>query len=637
MKSRRFLKSKNNRRKQKGIALIVMLLLLLLLSALSITMVMAFSSDTLTSGFYRNSRAAFYAADAGNTIVRQDIVSRFNALLPTTLTVGTYPLSATAATNIASAVNAAYGNWVSINSDGAFAESFKLYTGNTSLTLYSCTVGYYTDATQATKLSATNTATSLTSSVTCPSYTYAYTYTYTYHYSLTTLGMVSNTGGTAVTDSGNIIVNATSADSLNNPSQFGTFIDKQTICSAELIGGTITGPQFTNGGWTFGYDQSYNFSGVVGSHGANAGYKFSDGTCNQVAGSKSTYKNVTISPTFQKGLELGQDSITLPTDEYNQKSAVITGKGANADGSSVADPSTPELSAALKDSSGNYSYTGATTSGVFAPVSSTGSISGGGISVEGNASVSLSYSGTTAQIYTITQGSTVTTVTITSNGTVGGGTTKLKTGTNAAVTYTGVPTQTDPTTGTVTNGVLLYVDGNVTSVSGTVQDNTGVTVTAANDITVTGNLVYKTAVVDSSGNETTAASNGTATQALGLYTSGGSVYLKPSTSGGDLEIDASILTTKDNGGDCNYGSSCDGVLGVANNSKVGTLKIVGGRVQSRAQIMPSGTLKTRNVIFDQRYNGTFAPPFFPKLKEVLNPPSYSTTIQRTGWVLQTAY
>ena len=53
--------------------------------------------------------------------------------------------------------------------------------------------------------------------------------------------------------------------------------------------------------------------------------------------------------------------------------------------------------------------------------------------------------------------------------------------------------------------------------------------------------------------------------------------------------------------------------------------------------MPSGTINKRNVFFDQRYNETFAPPFFPRPTSIINPPEYNTTLQRTGWVLQTAY
>jgi hypothetical protein len=644
MKSGRFLRNhaRWNTADQKGIALITMLLLLLLLTALSLSMVMAFSSDMFMNGYNRTFRASFYAADAGNTIIRQDISNQLNNMLPSALPIGTYPLPASAVTTILSAINTAYGSAIPINSTASFPESFNLYTNNTSLTLQSCVVGYYTDATLATQATDLGTpAASLTTSTTCPVHTYAYNYTYTYHYSLTTVGTAQGTGSpskTTITDSGNVIITATSENTINSFAQYGTFIDKQTICSAELIGGTITGSQFTNGAWTFGSDQSYNFTGKVGSASATAGYIFGDGTCNQVAGPSSSHGSATVSPTFQRGYQWGQAAIALPTNDYNQKSAVLTGIGITNTGTPAANPTTAQLTADLKDASGTYSYSGSTSSGVFIPVSSTtGIVNGGGIYVEGSASVSVAYSGTTAEVYTITQGSTTTTVTITPSGSVGGGTTVIKKGSNPAVTYNGVPTQTDPVTGIVTNAAVLYVDGNITALSGTIQDNTAVNITAANDMYITNNLTYKTAVVDSSGNETAAAAAGTATQTLGLYTSGGSIYLQAPTDNANMEIDASIMTTKDNGGTCNFGSSCDGVLGVSGNNGINVLTIVGGRIQSRAMIMPSGTINKRNVFFDQRYNGTFAPPFFPRPTMIINPPQYNNTLQRTGWVLQTAY
>ncbi|MDR3762646.1 MAG: hypothetical protein P4M01_00975 [Acidobacteriota bacterium] len=617
--------------RQSGVALITTLLLLSLLTALSLSMVLAYRSDMLVNGYNRDMQSSFYAADAGNTIIRQDMSSRIAALVPTTINPGTYPLPSSVTSTIVSAINSAYSTAQPVLSGSTTPQNFKIYTSDTNLSLYSCTVGYYTDATYATKLSATNTASAETGSVTCPTYTYAYNFTYIFHYQLTTIGSAQGAQNAAVTDSGNLIINATSQDTINNFSQYGTFIDKMDICSAMLIGGKITGPQFTNGSWTFGYAYSYNFTDAVGSAGANAGYMYNDGTCDQTANSSDTHGATTIAPTFAKGLSLSQSTITLPTNSYNQEQAVLDGKGV-----ATSAPSSSALAAELRNSAGSY-WASASTNGVYVPSNSSNAIIGGGIFVEGNAdSVTLSYSGSTAQVYTIVQGSTTTTVTInpTANTTVISSTTGH---TTTSKTYTGVPVQTNTTTGTSSDACLLYVDGSISSLSGTIQDNTAVTITAASDITITGNVVYKTAVVDSSGNETTAAANGTASQTLGIYTAGGSVYLQAPSNNANMEIDASILVTKDNGGTCNYGQSCTGVLGLTGSNSIGTLTIVGGRIQSRSMIMTNPTISKRNVYFDYRYNGTFAPPFFPKLTTIQNPATSSSSLQRTGWVLRTAY
>ena len=105
----------------------------------------------------------------------------------------------------------------------------------------------------------------------------------------------------------------------------------------------------------------------------------------------------------------------------------------------------------------------------------------------------LSTSCATGQVYTIKQGNVTTTITIdnTLNTTtvVSGGTT---------LNIVGVPTQLDPSTGAATrDATMLYVDGNITSLSGpgegvpAIQNNTALTITAANNVTITGDILYK--------------------------------------------------------------------------------------------------------------------------------------------------
>ncbi len=81
-----------------------------------------------------------------------------------------------------------------------------------------------------------------------------------------------------------------------------------------------------------------------------------------------------------------------------------------------------------------------------------------------------------------------------------------------------------------------------------VQDGYGTTVAAASDITVTGNILYKTEPVTTTRNQIPSTpadtlipgnNNG---QVLGIFTAGGNVNLNVPTSGQNLEIDASIAT-----------------------------------------------------------------------------------------------
>ncbi len=56
------------------------------------------------------------------------------------------------------------------------------------------------------------------------------------------------------------------------------FIGTQTPCSTgDLVSGTITGPVFTNGGWTFGNSGPYTFTDDVKQSGETAGWDGSSG------------------------------------------------------------------------------------------------------------------------------------------------------------------------------------------------------------------------------------------------------------------------------------------------------------------------------------------------------------------------
>ncbi len=108
---------------------------------------------------------------------------------------------------------------------------------------------------------------------------------------------------------------------------WGMFIDQYSLCSGSyLVPGTISGPVFTNGGWTFGTTGKYIFTDKVGSHNADAGFQFSS-PCNELGAPSDTYGGVTIAPTFQNGFNLGQPTVPLPSNSYNQLEAVLDGKG----------------------------------------------------------------------------------------------------------------------------------------------------------------------------------------------------------------------------------------------------------------------------------------------------------------------
>jgi Tfp pilus assembly protein PilX len=649
------------RNRQRGIALVFTLLLLTMMIALSLAMAIAIGSQTMIAGYYKNYRGAFYAADSGVNIMRQAMLNQLAAAVPTTVTTGVAPIPSTTAATILTNVQTAYAGWNSVNSTGSWPEQFQLSNGTAVFALASCTPTW----------TGAGTGFTCASPPTSPNILTGYQYVYTY--SVTAIGQVQNSEQQSVTDSGNLIVNISvtpSAATTTLFSAWGMFIDRANECDGTtLVPGTITGPVFTNGGFTF-TPSTYIFTDNVGFGSATAGFSPTNGgSCTQTANPSYT-DNVsgnrqTIAPQFNgaAGLQLGQNPIAVPTNSINQEWAVLDGLGTGtADSTS---PTNAQMHANLISTSSGGSQTAyptaGATSGVYLPIGTTAAkcgamtipcMIGGGIYVEGNASaVTLTASTGPAgsgshplQTFTIVQGGTTTTIVedLTSQ------TTTYQTNSGTVFSLAGLPVNNNTTP--ATPATMVYVDGDLgsgsTGLSGpgsgnpAVQNNSQVTVTANGNLTITGDILYKTEPVTTTQNQnvpyaTTTCCNGDAadfliplpanasTQVLGIYTANGNIQLNNQQSSGNLEIDASVAAFSAGGG--------GGLLNTGSN--IGTLNIVGGRIQSTIQNIGA---TTRNVYFDRRFaQGTFGPPWFPTA--VVTPVNLSTTsvttkAQRLQWL-----
>lgn len=587
-----FLRSKRRRagRHERGVALITTLLLLMLLTGLTLAMAWSSRSDMLINGYYRNFRGSFYAADSGINIMRQSMTPLFQpggALYPTNFVVGTNPLPSPATeTAVMAAINGAYGQG-SVTGNGTAAMSWPgKYTGNINFTLRSCS----TDL-----------------SNTCvPFPPTARTVNYTYAYTITSVGASKGTEKTTLVDSGLVQLTATiPTPAVLNFAGYGMFIDQYNLCDGStLVPGTITGPVFTNGSWNFGTGQ-YTFTDPLSQAGATVG---TSGGC--PAGTKTLPANVTA----QQGAAFGQPKVTLPQNSFNQERAVLDGKGANADGSPVTQPSQSELSNALRNiKQKNYPSSGAVPPGVYMPYSFNSSgqpvFTGGGIMVSGDASVVLTPTATgKGQIYTIKDSTGITT-TITIDPV--SNTTLMSSG-STNLTIQGVPHQFDPSAGTdLGYDTMLYVDGSITKLQGpgqgqpAIQDGTALTITAANNVTITGDLLYKSEPVygapstpASAGHPIDSLTGNDTGQALGIFTAKGDIQMNNSQANGNLEIDASLATLSSGG--------TGGLINVG--GQIQTLTIVGGRIQNNIKNIGANQ---RNVLFDKRFASGFAPPWFP--------------------------
>src|SRR5947207_4934685 len=383
------LQHQNRGRDERGIALVIMLVILSLTTALGLAMYVSANSDLVINGFYRNFHGSFYAADSGLNIARAQLLNQLVASVPATFAVPPIASPATVATTANSYVTTNYGNFVSLNASQAansWKEQFKITGATFSLASGSPTV---------TTRDASNNPTG---------------YSYIYNYSLTAMGAAQGTEQASVSESGSLIlgISASATSTQVSFASFGTFIDNYPPCLGWLVPGTMTGPMFTNGAWQF-TTGTYIFTDPVGQANANADFWFGS-TCVQSPTSSYKKGSQTIKPTFQGGFNLGQPTVALPPNDFSQKRAVLDGLGTN-----TTNPTNADLNAVLKNISGTAYPSSGTTSGVYLAYGPSGGanvMTGGGIYVEGNAQVTLSPTGSSSQVFAITQGSTTTTVTV---------------------------------------------------------------------------------------------------------------------------------------------------------------------------------------------------------------------------------
>ncbi len=649
-------------RNQRGIALLLSLMLLTLMSVMSIIMVMTVSPDMLINGYYGNFRGSFYAADSGLNIARQQLVNQISSStyvsqtvcsngwgtgagtgctgLPLDNSTGSNGAAGKVITAVLSTGSGGYGGSSSLNASGtagaaSWPENFQLINTTICPSTFAPVAG-------------TPTAQSNNNGLITA-------YLYQYKYQLCSLGWAK--GGQQVYTSENGIVNltiSTNGQTRNYSfAAWGGFVSNYPANSGALIGGTFEGPMFTNGAWQFENGQKYIFTGPVGQASPNVDYDI-NGTWYDSPTASYSKNGVTVAPTFEGGLNLNQPAIPLPTDDFSQKWAVLDGVGCG-EGSTTCGSGTPpnptsaQMNAALKDINGNAYPSGSPpSSGVFLPYSCVGStctMNGGGIYVEGNAGVLLTPStdsnGNQTQVYTITQGSTTTTVTVpvwnTANNAPPAGAgayTKMVSGTKS-VTVSGIPMNNVPTT--PQPGTLLYVDGTISSLSGpgegqaAIQNYSQVTVVANQTVNITGDLRYQTEPNSLDTNDTYLKNSPTTGQlldtgqALGVFTAKGNINLSTSYSDKNLWVDGALAPIGQNCASNMCGFTTSGSINIFNNFGA----------QSQTNIF-AGNMNVQNLWYDTRFATGFGPPWFPTasvLQSDINPgpPTVIATVNRLSW------
>ncbi len=267
----------------------------------------------------------------------------------------------------------------------------------------------------------------------------------------------------------------------------------------------------------------------------------------------------------------------------------------------------------------------------------------GGIYVQGSASQivlsTATVSGHTEQLIQITQGTGGSAVTTTVTLDLTGGTTRITDSAGNDTGYmAGLPQNLN--TSPATEACLVYVNGNITSSTSSstptglsgpssgaaIANGSGVDIVSTGTVDVTGNLTYATEPVTLTTADTPVSP--APTNVLGIFTTGGNIELKPPSNVSTMEIDASMATITSGG---------SGGL-IAQWNSIGTLNIVGGRVQNKA--LSGASLGSRNIYFDQRFANGFAPPWFPTTTITTSTTNTASpqppTISRLSWVNSSA-
>ena len=236
-------------KRNRGVALITALLLLSLFTVMTLSMVIATTSDTLIDGYYRNARGSFYGADSGVNVVRQYMINQLNSFVPSPFTTFSTPISSANEQSIMTSIgnsSSGFGAFQSILGSqtaswpGKFQVSYNsgcATTGGVACPTYmtlpaTCTVSY----TSATGTIPTCYAAGNGS---------ATWYQLSYPYQITIVGQSSTNETNTIVEQGTIFLTVTISASSSSSSSFaawGMFIDQSPICDGStLVGGEITG------------------------------------------------------------------------------------------------------------------------------------------------------------------------------------------------------------------------------------------------------------------------------------------------------------------------------------------------------------------------------------------------------------
>jgi Tfp pilus assembly protein PilX len=650
---------------ERGVALITSLLSMTMILALGIALVLSVTTDTRTTTIHRAGESAFYVADAGIGIARRAMTQALAEEIDR-IKNGQAPF-------FRNNPPAGAGQFPDVQliptPDGTWNQAFytRVLTRANALTIDATRDQMFQDMNGSSFTVAFNGPTGNVS-LTTPNATSAIQ-NIDLLYSIDVTGRTLNGGSTVVSETGRLSTTVTLASAPTAGARsfafsgFGAFFDNgDTQASAPLAAGIFSGPVHTNTHFAFLSSRSVTFRNVVSQVDNQIRY---DNTSNTNPNRDRPPPNLTGITISTEGFKK-VSAVPLPDNNFSQEFAVLNSTGVmdldpitnqpvdrpgvipTSGGTPVPvfDASgrvTPTILAAnlrtVSNTVPTLNGSGQLPNGVYLPTADGSTISGSGIYVQGDAAdIKVLADSSGNQVYVITQGSVVTTITsrYSSNQTT------ISSSAGGSRTYTGLFIDKTVPTPTPKNGTSLFVNGSINSLRGGkdsstnrpgIASETALTITAQRHITVTGDLKYTDAVANSDGTPVTNINS--IKNVLGIFSNDGNVKLAPvaanvaAGSSLGLEMNAAVISFNSN--TSNDSGAIEGSIvytGGTSPSSSARWKLVGSRVQSKIN---SIGYNNRDVFFDVRFSGgTFAPPFFPGTTYDLGPPVVSGVVTVTA-------
>jgi Tfp pilus assembly protein PilX len=539
---------------QRGMALPVSLMSMMMVTALSTAFVMTAVQEKTMSSVEVQGAKSFYAAESGANAGLVTLGSLINQYMLAKVNATNPSVLATDATAYANTANG-LGLLVAYVKNGNTA----LLTRNGSEAVYNGTTVALDNGSAVYTIHITQKANPSSSTVNV--------WDFPYNFRIQSTG-VNGSQVNKMSLSGDFTVRVQK----DNFARYALFTNSQTMPDGSQVWFTgsahFSGPLFTNGQYNFAYNPSGTFSDTVQQSIQQARF-YNNNSPILLDASSNGSRDV---PVFSSAFTRGVAGISMPT-------------------------SVDETSMANEAAGGN------TYASNSVNIPSSGGALTGGIYVYGDTAVNLSVDGSSRQVITITPASgSAKTITLSraTNQT-------LVTSGASTTTYSGLPD------GISNVGTVLYVRGNITAFSGTVQASNQMTVAARNDMVINNNVRYSSYTAASG---TPGAVGYVPPSAegynnlLGLVSWQGNVRIA-TTAPANLDVHATVMAKQ-------------GIFTVDNYNSIsarGTVTLLGGVItnnygafgtfNSSTGVMVSGY--TRNFTYDTRMLTSMTPPYFPTM------------------------